>query len=261
VQVSAAARRPGRPRILLEAWYPGRTSLESLGRRLRRSLRVAGVPDGPRLRLRSVRDGRWVEAWQATLKPMPIGRRILALPEHLEPPRRTRRIVVRVPLGQAFGTGEHATTRLCLRLLEAKLKRGDRVADLGTGTGILAVAALRLGASRVVAVDADPIAVRVARDTLRRNQVDGAIDLRCADAAEACRRGPFDLALVNIGATALERLLPDIATALRPGGLAVLAGHLVDDEKGLCALARPRGLRLVARLRTRPWSALLLRRA
>jgi ribosomal protein L11 methyltransferase len=202
-----------------------------------------------------------VEAWQATLKPMPIGRRLLALPESLEPPARTRRIVVRVPLGQAFGTGEHATTRLCLRLLEARLKRGDRVADLGTGTGILAVAALRLGASRVVAVDVDPVAVRVARDTLQRNGANGRIDLRCADAAEACRRGPFDLALVNIGATALERLLPDIATALRPGGLAVLAGHLVEDEAGLLAVARRSGLRPAKRLRARPWSALLLRRA
>jgi ribosomal protein L11 methyltransferase len=191
---------------------------------------------------------------------MPIGRRLLALPESIAAPARTRRIVIRVPFGQAFGTGEHATTRLCLRLLEESLEAGDRVADLGTGTGLLAVAALRLGASHVLAVDRDPVAVRVARETLRRNRAGSRVTLISGDAADACDRGPFDLALLNIGATVAGRILPRLAPALAPGGRAVIAGHLVGDEAELLDLAARCGLGSMARLRSRPWSALLLRR-
>ena len=104
VQSSAAARRPGRPRVLLEAWYPGRSSLDTLGRRLRKSLLAAGVPATARLRLRRVPEKSWVKVWRASLNPLPIGRRFLALPESVAAPLRTRRIVIRVPFGQAFGT-------------------------------------------------------------------------------------------------------------------------------------------------------------
>lgn len=202
-----------------------------------------------------------MEAWQKSVQPMPIGRRTLALPEGRRTPRNERRLVIRIPFGQAFGTGEHASTRLSLRLLEQHLREGDRVVDLGTGTGILAVAALRLGAGQVLAIDADPIALRVARDTLRRNRLAEAIQLRCCDAASACRGGSFDLALINIGAQVIDRIHADLAQALRPGGRTILAGVLVDDARALCAAARRCGLSPRGHLRSRPWSALLLRRA
>lgn len=259
-QSVAAMRRAGRPRVVLMAWYPGRASLATLGRQLSRSLAAAGVPTTARPRLRRVAERSWVRTWRASLRPMPIGRRLLALPESIAAPARTRRIVIRVPFGQAFGTGEHATTRLCLRLLEESLEAGDRVADLGTGTGLLAVAALRLGASHVLAVDRDPVAVRVARETLRRNRAGSRVTLISGDAADACDRGPFDLALLNIGATVAGRILPRLAPALAPGGRAVIAGHLVGDEAELLDLAARCGLGSMARLRSRPWSALLLRR-
>jgi ribosomal protein L11 methyltransferase len=260
VQTRAAARQTVRPRVFLEAWYPGRTSVDVLARRLRKSLRAAGVPSSVRPRLRRQRERSWVRAWRANLKPIPTGRRILVLPESVAAPPRTRRLVIRVPIGQAFGTGEHATTRLCLRLLEAWLRPGDRIVDLGTGTGILAAAALRLGAGRVLAVDSDPIAVRVARDMLRRNRLGRALRLQRCDAGEALRRGPFDLVLANIGARSSHRLLPGLAGALAPGGHAVIAGHLMEDEAELLSVARRAGLRPAERLRARPWSALLLRR-
>jgi len=253
-------RRPKGPGVALEAWFPGHAAVAAVGRRVIAGLAAAGVLPVPRPRLRRVADGRWVEAWQKTLKPMPIGRRFLALPEGCRPPAASDRIALRIPFGQAFGTGEHASTRLSLRLLERCLRPGDRVADLGTGTAILAVAAARLGAGPVLAVDADPVAVRVARDTLRRNRPAPNIRLRTADAADALRGGRFDLALVNIGATVILRLLPGLGRALAPGGRAILAGILVEDEAPIERAARAAGLRPTARLRTTPWSALLLRR-
>lgn len=184
----------------------------------------------------------------------------LVVPEGCRAPAARGRVVLRVRFGQAFGTGEHATTRLCLRLLSAHLERGDRVVDLGTGSGILAMAARRLGAARVVAADNDDAALEVARSNLAANGLAGQIDVRLADASGACRLGPFDLALVNIGATTIERILPDLAPSLAAGGRAILAGLLIEDEEKLVEVATRVGLAFAERRRSRPWSALVLRR-
>ena len=248
------------PRTTLVVWFPGRRALRSVTRLAEARLAAAGVPPAIKPRIARVDDGHWVESWQKSLRPMPIGRRILALPEGCAAPPGTRRIVIHIPFGQAFGTGEHASTRLCLRLIERHLNAGDRVVDLGAGTAILSVAAARLGAGPVLAVDNDPVALRVARDTLSRNRLAERIELRRDDASGGLKGRVADLALVNIGATVIERLLPDLAAALAPGGGAVLAGILIDDEKRLAARAAGLGLRVVDRLRQRPWSALLVRR-
>jgi ribosomal protein L11 methyltransferase len=209
-------------------------------------------------RPRRIADRRWVEEWQRTLRPMPIGRRLLALPEGVSPTAEEDRIVLKIPFGQAFGTGEHASTRLSLRLLEEHLEAGDEVIDLGTGTGILALAALRLGARRALAVDADPVAVAVARRTLRMNRLRAGVTLRRADAGAALAGRRFDFALVNIGARVIRGLLAALAKSARPRARIVLAGLLIEDERELLGRAREAGLRFEARRRSRPWSALLL---
>jgi ribosomal protein L11 methyltransferase len=257
VQIVASGRVA---RLTLDAYFPGRAGAKRLGGLLRSALLGAGLAAPGRLRLRAVGPGRWVERWQRTLRPMPIGT-FLVVPEGCGmPARRRARHTLRVRFGQAFGTGEHASTRLCLRLLERHLAAGQSVADLGTGSGILAMAARRLGAGRVVAIDTDRVALSVARLNLRDNGLSGRIELVCSDAAEAADRGPFDLLLVNIGAATIGRILPALHTALAPGGRAILAGILVDDEVDLLGAARRHRLVLVDRRRSRPWSALVLRR-
>jgi len=250
-----------RSRVPLEVFFPGTLRTGEPSARVRRALgrvgpRLPGLSAG---RARRVADRRWVEQWQRTLRPMPIGRRLLALPEGVNPPPGHGRIVLSIPFGQAFGTGEHASTRLSLALLEEHLRPGEEALDLGTGTGILALAAVRLGARRAFAVDADPVAVAVARRTLRLNRVRRGVTLRRAAAAAALAGRRFDFALVNIGARVIRDLLPALAQRARPRARIVLAGLLIEDEKDLLRRAREAGLRLEARRRARPWSVLLLR--
>ena len=251
---------PGRSRrrVSLAAYYPASLAPRALAAATGRALRAAGVALVTSSRPRRIADRHWVERWQRSLRPMPIGRRFLAVPEGCAAPEATRRLALHIPFGQAFGTGEHASTRLSLVLMESALRRGDRVIDLGTGTGILAVAALRLGAASAAGIDADPVAVAVARQTRRMNRIGPGLTLRRADASSALDPRRFDLALVNIGARVIRDLLPRLSRALRPGGRAILAGILIEDEPDLLRRARRAGLRLAARRRTRPWSALLL---
>jgi len=256
VQVAAEGRSR---RLTLDAYFPGLADRRRLGARLRRAFQRAGLGARARARLSAAPARRWVETWQRTLKPMTIGP-FLVVPEGCKTPPARGREILRVRFGQAFGTGEHATTRLCLRLMRAYLRGGDRVVDLGTGSGILAMAAHRLGAGRVVAADNDDVALDVARINLAENGLAGQVDLRLADARDACRLGPFDLALVNIGATTIERILPDLSGALAPGGRAILAGLLIEDEARLLEAASRVALDFVEKRRSRPWSALVLRR-
>lgn len=253
-------RAEGRARQLtLDAYFPGLADRRRLDGKLRRAFQRAGLAPGTRPLLSAAPAGRWVERWQRTLKPMTIGP-FLVVPEGCRAPAARGREVLRVRFGQAFGTGEHATTRLCLRLVKAHLRPGDRVVDLGTGSGILAMAARRLGAGRVVAADNDDVALDVARINLAANGLAGQIDVRLADASQACSLGPFDLALVNIGATTIERILPDLAGALAPGGRTILTGILIEDEAVLLQAGARVGLVFVEKRRSRPWSALVLRR-
>ncbi len=255
VQVLATGRAR---RLTLDAYFSGQADRRRLTARLWLALRRSGIGGGIPFRLSAAPARRWVERWQRSLRPMAIGP-FLVVPEGCLAPAPAGRHILNVRFGQAFGTGEHATTRLCLRVLRGHLRSGDRVVDLGTGSGILAMAACRLGAGRVVAMDNDEVAIEVARANLADNGLTGRVELQCDDVSRIRRLGPFDLALVNIGASTIERILPDLKGGLAPGGRAVLAGLLVDDEERLLSAAARAGFVLLERRRSRPWSALVLR--
>ena len=260
VEVISAARSRRRPRVAMLAYFSDRLPRPILERRIASALRGAGLDlhDPPRLLAQPA--GDWVEQWQRTMRPMRIGRRFLIVPEGIRTPALAGRIPIHIRFGQAFGTGEHATTRMSLRLLELWLAPGESVIDLGAGTCILSIAAHRLGARRVLAVDNDPVAIEVARDTLRRNELTRLVRLRLDDAGHACRAGRFDLAMVNIGATIATRILPRVASALNRGGRAIVTGHLIEDEPDLLARGRKVGLQGMKTLRSGPWSALVMAR-
>lgn len=174
-------------------------------------------------------------------------------------------VALRVDAGAAFGSGEHATTRVCLRAIDGLIRAGRRprrVLDLGCGTAILGMAAARVFRASVIASDIDPVAVAVAAQNARLNHLSPWVDCVTSDglAHPAIRDGaPYGLILANILARPLVRLAGGIVDSLAPGGHLVLSGLLNHQEEKVLAAYRPRGLRLVRSYRSDGWSGLVLR--
>jgi ribosomal protein L11 methyltransferase len=133
----------------------------------------------------------------------------------------------------AFGTGQHPTTAMCLRALEERVRGGDDVLDLGTGSGILAVAAAKLGACRVLALDTDPQAVKAARDNAAANRVGDVVEVWEGTLPESAAGERFDVIVANISGLTLERLAPSLAGALKSEGALIISGFLEDAVAAL----------------------------
>jgi ribosomal protein L11 methyltransferase len=209
--------------------------------------------DDAGLSIDSVADGRWVERWQASLAPIPLGDRFVVLPIGPAAPRDGREPIRLIP-GMAFGTGEHETTRLAAAAVERHVTPGSRWLDLGTGTGLLAIVATRCGAARVDALDSDPEAARVASKVAA-----GTVEVR-AGSLELVAGSRFDGIVANIQSSfflASARLLAD---ALRPRGVLLASGFLDEDVAEVGAALEASGIELEARASDGPWVCLLARR-
>jgi len=180
---------------------------------------------------RALPDEDWSVTWRKGLGPRRIGR-LVVTPSWAVPPESNALVVVIDP-ETAFGTGEHASTRTALALLDRWVKAGDRVLDLGSGSGILAIAALRLGASRAVGVDLDPEAEPVARANALHNGVAERAAFITGDAGVlAPLIGPAELVVSNILRSRNEALLPVVRAALAPGGTVIFAGMEQGEAEG-----------------------------
>lgn len=222
-------------------------------------LDLAGPPPEPRWE--RVKQADWLAVNQASFPPRTVGRYFIH-PTHNRGRPPAGRIGLAIDAATAFGTGEHASTIGCLLALEA-FGRPHRVLDIGTGTGILAIAAAKRWKLRVRACDIDREAVRVATCNLRCNGVAALVALSCSGSYRdrAVARGrPYDLVLANILARPLKLLARDLGTALAPGGAVVLAGLLPWQENSVLAAHRLQGLRLSQRLVVDGWSTLVLSR-
>lgn len=166
----------------------------------------------------------WANEWKKYYKTLHIGNRTVINPPWIPYEPKNDEIVVKMDPGMAFGTGTHETTRLCLLLLERYLQKGARVLDVGTGSGILSIAARKLGAASAFAYDIDPVAVRVARDNVETN---GVSDITCGVSDllhDVDRSAPYDFVCANIVADILIRMAPDIGGVMRQGGLIITSG-------------------------------------
>lgn len=170
----------------------------------------------------------WSESYKDHFAPLACAPGLWIVPSWCQPPEPDA-VNIRLDPGMAFGTGSHATTALCLARLAARPPQGLDVIDYGCGSGILAVAACKLGARQLRAIDIDPQALRACADNLERNGIDPAIYRICAPAELDDR--PCDLLLANILAGTLTGLAPDFARRLRPGGRILLSGILKQQAK------------------------------
>lgn len=217
-----------------------------------------GEPE-TRLSISPVTDGRWVERWQASLAPIPLGQRFVVLP-HGGAAGDSARIPVRLVPGMAFGTGEHPTTRMCAAALERLVAIGSRWLDLGTGSGILAVVAARCGARRVLAVDLDPEAAHVAAATVSANDASAVVEVRAGSMGE--REGErFDGVVANIQSSFFLVNAQALVDAVVPGGRFVLSGFLGDDVSEMTDCLAREGAQVEERADDGPWSCLVLRRS
>jgi len=216
----------------------------------------------PAVSLRPEPVSDWVQATYRRFPPFRVGR-FFVHGSHTREPEPSASIPLTIEAAVAFGSGEHGSTSGCLLAIEGlrpRLRR-PRVIDLGCGSGILAIAAAKAWRVRVSAADNDPVAVRTARDNARVNglgrRLRGWVSTGFANPGLA---GPYDLVLANILAKPLIRLARPMAARLAPGGYAILAGLLVEQERLVLQAYRRQGLALAQRIRRGEWSTLVLKR-
>jgi len=248
---------------VLEAYLPRRPGAAD------RAAVAALFAQPPRLTVEQLPATDWVAETQARVAPIRAGRFHVRTRDH---PADTEAIDIVIPASQAFGTGQHATTAGCLAMLDAMKRRGAvvrNVADVGTGTGLLAFAALRLWpAALAIASDIDPVCEGVVVENALLNQVPlgtrrGELAVVVAeglDDALLAGRAPYDLLIANILAGPLIALAGEFADAVAPGGSVLLAGLLERQESAVRATYRTAGFRLAARIVNGDWSILWLRR-
>ena len=221
---------PGWARSRVVALLDAGTDVDEL---LEACAEAAGLGGVPAYALETVEEQNWVQLTQSQFEPIRVSGRLWIVPSWHTAPDPDAIVLVLDP-GMAFGTGSHPTTRLCLEWLERTVTPGVSVLDYGCGSGILAIAAARLGATDVLGVDIDPQAVTAARNNAERNGVDVRFDDSAAEI-----RGQFDLVVANILSNPLKALAPAICSHVHPGGRLALSGILAAQAEELIAAYAP----------------------
>jgi ribosomal protein L11 methyltransferase len=253
---------PTRP-ATVRAYVPARDEAQAAraasdAREMLGHLQAFGLRPIGELRTRVVHEEDWAEAWKAHFPVLRVGRRLVIRPTWRRHRSEPGDVVLALDPGMAFGTGLHPTTRLCLALVEdladRRLIDGARVLDVGCGSGILGIAAARLGAASVLGVDPDPIAIEATVANARRNRL--ARRVRGRQGSLPSREGPFGVVLANLIASLLVELAPLLRDELVPGGTIVASGIFVDREDEVTRAFESVGLRVAGRRAEGDWVAL-----
>lgn len=211
-------------------------------------------------RTRDIAEEDWAEAWKKDYAVLHIGRRMVVKPSWLEHAPQPDDIVVELDPGMAFGTGLHPTTRLCLAALEEHMAPGARVLDVGTGSGILSIAAAKLGAASALALDLDPVAVETAARNATLNHVEDRVHVQPGSIDLERDSNLYDLICINILAEVIAELAPALAAVLRPGGLVIASGILDFKAEDVVAAFAEQGILVLKREQETDWVALVGRK-
>ena len=270
----AVQHRPETPsQRQLIAWLPAIDWPEPERQQLARALAPLAEPFGlalPPLQWSQQADEDWSLSWKQHWQADPVGKGLLILPAWLPcPPEHAERRLIAMDPGSAFGTGSHPTTRLCLEALELLAARtpeglaGLRVADLGCGSGVLGLAALRLGAASVAAADTDSLAVRATTDNAALNGLTPQVRVQLGSVevlAELLEGQPADLLLCNILAPVIQALCPAFNTVLAANGVGLLSGLLVDQAPALQLALRDEGWQAELTAEQSQWGLMTIQR-
>ena len=257
--------------VVVRAYLPADDKLEETRQKLEEALYYLGmIQPLPAPVFKPIADQNWMESWKQHYQPIPIGKRLIIIPAWLDSPDPTR-IPIKIDPGMAFGTGTHPTTKLCLELLEALFEshsslitHHSSLIDIGCGSGILSIAALKLGAASALGVDIDEAALKASRENTAANGVSENLSLGLGSVAEVLA-GRFgvrqaSLVLANILAPVIIRLFEaGLDELVAPDGALILSGILEEQLESVVSAARSRGMKLVEKRQTGDWVVLLMR--
>ncbi|MCL5428620.1 MAG: 50S ribosomal protein L11 methyltransferase [Chloroflexi bacterium] len=248
--------------LRVSGYIPADAYLEDTRANIEQGLRyLAMIQPIPEPSYESIQEQNWMESWKEHYRPLPVGERLLILPAWIQM-ETGGRVPIRIEPGMAFGTGVHPTTQLSLQLLEHCVQPGNSVIDVGCGSAILAIAAAKLGAAPVVAVDIDSQALDNARHNVQLNNVD--IEIGQGSVAELLK-GQFglqqaDVVVANILAKVLIRLLDqELARLMNPKGMLILSGILAEQEDEMKKSLEKAKLQIIAERRIEDWLGLAVR--
>ena len=219
---------------------------------------VSHLSPGSRLRERVIDQDEWQDAWKKHFDVLKIGRRIVVVPTWRSYEPRGQDVIVRLDPGMAFGTGHHPTTRMCLEQAERLVKPGMKVLDAGCGSGILSIAAARLGALAVVGVEIDSVAAGVARVNAEENRVENVVHVYEGTLPRPeVSSGSFDVAMANISARVVSELAEHLVAAVKPAGSIVVSGILEKDRDLVAARLSDCGAQMEAVFADGDWVTLV----
>ncbi|WP_274363242.1 50S ribosomal protein L11 methyltransferase [Paenibacillus thermotolerans] len=257
---------------VMKAYFSEHSELEQLITGLKQfldSLPSFGIDPGKKtVETAEIREEDWADSWKQYFKPTHVSERLVIKPTWEEYEAKPGEVIVELDPGMAFGTGTHATTALCMRTLEDVIAPGDHVIDVGTGSGILSIAAAKLGAGRILALDLDPVAVSSAQENVRLNGLSDLITVRLSDLLQAIRtqeagaedvgvKLPVQVVVANILAEIILTFVDDVYQALAPGGTYVASGIITSKEQDVANALLDAGFELKGRREENDWVALV----
>ncbi|MBQ4585286.1 MAG: 50S ribosomal protein L11 methyltransferase [Clostridia bacterium] len=210
-----------------------------------------------KIELISLCEEDWADSWKQYYKPIKIGERLVVVPMWEKYDKGPNEVIVKMDPGMAFGTGTHETTRLCATLLEKYITKESKMLDVGCGSGILAICASKLGAKECYAYDIDPVAVKVARENVKDNDVTN-VECDVSDLLKGVKAGKYDVITANIVADIIIRLLPDISAFMHKDTTLVISGIIDERCADVYESINKNGFKIVDEIHENGWCAISL---